>query len=246
LNLGVTNVDIKAEVLDIFAAKFMSFLRNPYSVKKVLNNIGGVRGFLPTNPKSLEQFKSVLAGKKPQQEYLCSQLKITPVEYREWLAALFMMLDRHGPEQINLMESTVKGLYEDPSNDVFVYVHNYADEHLDKRCLLSDLGYSIPCNNGDHLAFSFNLCSNAFITYVFADIAKIYPKEIRPEILDLYRQRHKNVQVLFQKNDLNALANYNRNVVYQCHCKVYSSSRTIYGLPGCGVTDNQLASIMKI
>jgi hypothetical protein len=32
--------DIKEEILAIFVAKFMNFLRNPFSIKKVLNTIG--------------------------------------------------------------------------------------------------------------------------------------------------------------------------------------------------------------
>jgi len=222
--------DIKAEVLNIFSAKFMSFLRNPYSIKKVLNTIGTIGTFHPTDPILLEQYNAILAGKKPQQKHLCSQLGITPAEYQAWLSALFMTLIRPSSEDLNLLERIVKNLYEDPSNDVSVVVYQYTDEHLDKRCLLSDRGYSIPLPGADHLAFSFNLCSNAFITYVFADIKKLAPRGTRPQLLDLYKRRHKNVRVIHVNNNLKELSIYNRRVVYQCFRGVYSSSQTIYGL----------------
>jgi hypothetical protein len=222
--------DIKAEVLNIFTAKFMNFLRNPYSVKKVLNTIGKLGTFYPTDPYLLEQYSAILAGKKPQQRYICSQLEITPAEYQAWLSALFMVLMRPSSGELNLLESIVKNLYEDPSNDVLVCVHQYVDEHSDKRCLLSDRGYSIPIPEGKHLAFSFNLCSNAFITYVFVDIEKAAPERTNPYLLEAYKKRQKKVTVRPSENDLAALSSYNRNVVYQCSHAVYSSSQNIYGL----------------
>lgn len=227
LQLGI---DIKAELLNVFTAKFMNFLRNPYSVKKVLNTIGSVNGYRPTDPNLLTQFTKVLAGRKPQQEYLCSELEISTAEYAAWLSALFMTLIRPGPGELNLLESIVKNLYEDVSNDVVVSVHQYTPDHSDKRCLLSDRGYSIPLPGSEHLAFSFNLCSNAFITYVFANVEKLAPKGTSPRLLDAYRRRRKIVRVTLAKNDLRALSTYNRNVVYQCFRRVYCSSQTIYDL----------------
>jgi hypothetical protein len=52
--------DIKTEILELFAAKLMNFLRNPYSVKKVLNTIGGVLQFHPTDPQILANMRPYL------------------------------------------------------------------------------------------------------------------------------------------------------------------------------------------
>jgi hypothetical protein len=57
--------DIKKEILEIFVAKFINFLRNPYSVKKVLDTIGSVLRFHPTEPELLARYNAVLAGRKP-------------------------------------------------------------------------------------------------------------------------------------------------------------------------------------
>ena len=222
--------DIKAEILNILAAKFMNFLRNPHSVKKILNTIGNLGGYHPLDPDLLRQYSAVLAGKKPQQEHLSLQLGITPAEYRAWLSALFMVLTRHDSGEPNLLECIVKALFEEPSNEVLVTVFYYTDEHLDKRCLLADRGYSTPVPEDEHLSFSFNLRSSAFITYVFADIEKAAPKAATREILETYKKRHKVVKVTPAKNDLRALSNYNRNVVYQCFNAVYSSSHFVYGV----------------
>ncbi len=228
--LQAGETDIKAEILDLFVAKFVNFLRNPYSVKKVLNSITPIFNYVPTDPEVLRQFRAVLDGKKPQQEFLCAQLGITPLEYRNWLAALFLLLVELGPDEPLLLEGIVKGLYEDPSNEVGVYVHQYSGEHLDKRCLLSDRGYSMPASESEHLSFSFNLSADAFISYVFINVATSAREGIRPDIMELFLKRKKNVSVRHLTNDLPMLALYNQRCVYQCHQTVYCSSRTLYGV----------------
>lgn len=229
--LGIGNSDIKKEILEIFVAKFMNFLRNPYSIRKVLNTIGGLLNFHPTNPELLYEYNAVLEGKKPHQEYLCHQLGINAEEYQKWLSALFLTIFRPQPNQMNLMEEIVKGVFENPSGLPLVFVHQYVGEHAEKRCLLSDRGYSIPIPENQAMSFSFNLCSNAFINYTFVDVEQFARRPIAPRILDAYRNLPKNVQVGFHKNDLRALSKYNQHVVYQCSRSVYCSSSTIYGLP---------------
>jgi hypothetical protein len=88
----------------------------------------------------------------------------------------------------------------------------------------------VPAPEDDHLSFSFNLCSNAFITYFFTDIARVARKGTPQEIIDLYLQREKKVSVHFRKSELPVLAAYNRSCVHQCFRTVYCSSRAIYGL----------------
>jgi len=229
LDLG--SGDLKKEVLEIFVAKFMNFLRNPYSVRKVLNTIGNVPRFHPTDPELLAQYNAVLAGRKPHQAHLCAQLDISPEQYQMWLSALFIMLVRSAPNEVNIMESIVKQVFERPSGFPMVCVYRYSGEHADKRCLLSDRGYATPLPQEPHLSFSFNLSSTAFIVYVFASIEELNLLYVPPpRVIDLYRTQQKNVRVLPFTNDLAALARYNQNVVYQCHHTVYSSSQLIYGV----------------
>jgi len=154
--------DLKKEILEIFVSKFMNFLRNPYSVKKVLNTIGDVLNFHPTDATLLAEYKAVVSGQKPHQIYLCSQLQISPAEYQMWLSALFMMFMRPAPTEPNFMESTVKGIFETPAGFPMVCVYRYSGEHSDKRCVLSDRGYSSPLAE-PYTSFSFNLSSTAFI-----------------------------------------------------------------------------------
>jgi hypothetical protein len=223
--------DIKEEILAIFVAKFMNFLRNPYSIKKALDTVGGVTRFEPTDPDLLTQFNAVLTGSKPHQDHLCAELGITTDEYRMWLASLFMMLMRPKPQEPNLMELTVKQLFERPSGFPMVCVHRYTCDDADKRCLLSDRGFASPLPDEPHLSFNFNLCSTAFITYLFGSVDDIkLPVAPPPHIIERYKTLGKTVYVHPFVNDFAALARYNQNVVYQCHRTVYSSSRTMHGV----------------
>ena len=223
--------DIKEEILAIFIAKFMNFLRNPFSIKKALNTVGILTNFVPTDPHLLAQFNAVLKGSKPHQNYLCRELEITADEYRMWLASLFMLFLRPAPDQPNMIELTIKGLFERPSGFPMVVVHRYTSDEPDKRCLLSDRGFASPLPDEPHLSFNFNLSSTAFITYLFASVDDIKLAVTPPQsLLERYKARGKTVYVHSFVDDFAALARYNQNVVYQCHRKVYSSSRTVHGV----------------
>ena len=62
--LRISNSDIKKEIIEIFAAKLMNFLRNPYSVKKVLNTIRGMLQFHPVDPSLLDRLSCRSGGKE--------------------------------------------------------------------------------------------------------------------------------------------------------------------------------------
>jgi hypothetical protein len=228
--LGQGSDDLKKEILEIFVAKFMNFLRNPYSVRKILNTISSVLRFHPTEPELLADYNAVLTGQKPHQTYLCAQLGINSEEYQEWLSALFMTLMRPVPGELNVMESIVKQVFESPAGYPMVCVYRYEGEHADKRCLLSDRGYSTPLPQDQHLSFNFNLCSTAFIAYIFASIDALNLARVPPGVIEMYRTQPRNVQVVHFTNDLAALERYNRNVAYQCNHSVFSSSPSVYGL----------------
>jgi hypothetical protein len=221
--------DVKKEMLEIFISRFLNFLRNPYSIKKVLNSIGHVLNFHPTDPVIQAEYKAVLNGQKPHQAHLCSQLDISPAEYQMWLSALFMMFMRPAPTEPNFIESLVKGMFETPAGFPMVCVYRYTGEHSDKRCVLSDRGYSTPLPE-PHGSFGFNLSANAFILYLFSSIEHLrLPYVPRPDVLELYKKQQKTVRVVPFVNDLPALERYNQNAIYQCHHAIYCSSRSIHG-----------------
>jgi hypothetical protein len=199
-------------------------------MKKVINTIGIVANYKPTDPDLMRLYKKIINGNRPQQNYLSSQFGITMDEYETWLRALFLLLVRQDDSQPNFLEQGIKGMYENPSHLVMVNIYHYDDEYENKRCLLSDRGLILPSPNESYLAFGFNLCSTAFVEYVFIDIDKAAPEETPKIILEACKNLPKSVNLRCLRNNLSALAHYNRLVIYQCHSKVYCSSKSIYGI----------------
>lgn len=224
--LNRNDPDIKAEIIDLFAAKLLNFVRNPFSVAKVLNSFPGLTRYDPADPSLLADYRRIVSGRKPQQTRLCTELGITDTQYVEWLRLLFMLLAPMMKDRPNLFEEVIKTLMEDPKTHVAAFVCEYDTE----RCLLSDRGFSQPIEDGPHMAFSFNLCSTAFIDYIFADPATLVEGRASPEFIaralaDRERLGQKQIHVTFRRNDLGMLARFNRRAVEQCYRRVYCSAK---------------------
>ncbi|MFD2205952.1 hypothetical protein [Kiloniella antarctica] len=225
--LPTPGADIKPEILNIFASKFLNFVRNPYSIKKALDTFFPLRNIHPTDPIHYKNFERVLNGRKPHQSYLCEQLGVTEEEYVDWLSVIFLCLTPIEGDQPNFLEKTVKDLFENPNLFIMVFIYTY-DE---KTCLLSDRGYSIPLpEKDDHMAWDFNLYSNGFIRYFFGDFDFLVPASASKYLIENLKVAPKSIPVHNVVNDLNELEQYNKHVVYQCHKNVFNSSVECYGL----------------
>jgi hypothetical protein len=224
LNAG--DRDIKAELIDLFAAKLLNFVRNPFCIPKVLNSFPGLASFDPTDPSLLTDYRRIVSGRRPHQAYLCRQLGISDAQYVGWLRLLFMLLVPLVDGRPNIFEEIIKRLLEDRKTHVAAFVFEYDSDH----CLISDRGFCQPLADGPHMAFSFNLCATAFVDYVFADPATLLQGKAQPEFIaealgNLQGLPTKHVYVTFQRNRLDMLARYNRRVIEQCHSHVFCSAR---------------------
>lgn len=223
--LNANNKDIKTEIIDLFAAKLLNFVRNPYSVVKILNTFPGLAGYDPVDPALLATYHRIVDGRKPHQAYQCARLGIGDAQYVEWLRVLFMLLTPMADGQANVFDQVIKGLFEDRKKHVAAHVFEYDSE----RCLLSDRGYSQPFEDGPHMGLSFNLCATAFITYAFFDPAALLEGKASPEFLQqalAYRDSlpENQIDVHFLRNHREMLASYNRHVIEQCHQHVFCSA----------------------
>jgi hypothetical protein len=213
--------DVKEEVIGLFAAKLLNFIRNPYSIKKMMNTFPKVGTYEPVDPVLLNSYRRILGGKKPQQKYLCSQLGISDGDYIEWLRALFILLMPAKEAHPNVFEHIIKSLLENRKTQVVAYVHEYDAN----TCLLSDRGFSQPVPDGPHMGFSFNLCSNAFIDYLFVDVGAMFQNRFAPRVIESYHNRPEvAVNVVLMRNNLPMLKRYNRRVVEQCYEHVYCAT----------------------
>lgn len=224
--LSNTGSDIKPEILNLFTSKLLNFVRNPYSIKKVLNTFPALKNVYPTNPVHYKNFEKVLKGRKPQQQQLCKHLGISEEEYSDWLGVIFLLLTQLEDGRTNFLEQVIKGLFENPDNFIMIIVYTYDD----KTCLLSDRGYSVPLPEQEHMAWDFNLNSHGFIRYIFGDLDTLLPPNTPKSIIETYKARPRSISVSHMINDLNTLGQYNKHVVYQCYKNIFSSSIKCYGL----------------
>ena len=218
--------DIKPEMLNLFVSKILNFVRNPYSIKKVLNTFPDLKNVRPTQPIHFQNFERVLKGKKPQQINLCTYLGVTEEEYADWLATIFLLLTPLEDNQPNFLEQVIKGLYENPDTFIMIIAYTYDK----KTCLLSDRGYSVPSPEDKHMVWDFNLDTHGFIRYFFGDMDLLAPENATKKLIETYKSQPKSINVHNIVNDLDALEQYNKHVVYQCHENVFCSSVECYGL----------------
>jgi hypothetical protein len=217
--------NIATELFNLFVAKLVNFIRNPYSVTKVVNTFGRFTDLHPTNPAIYETYARTMIGRQPHQAHLCHTLGISDDQYKTWLRLLFMLLTpMMGGSQTNFLEDSIQALFGREEEAILVHVHKYDDQ----RCLLSDRGFSSPIEQGKHMAFDFNLCENSFIRFLFLDYKTVLGREM-PEFIKRGLQRGpKVVRVTYQKNDLPALDVFHRRVIEQSYEHVYSSEKVVY------------------
>ncbi len=221
--LNARGGDAKAQVINLFAAKLLNLVRNPFSIQKVLNTFPCLASMEPTDPGLLESYHRIVLGKKPHQAYLCSLLGISDRQYIEWLQVLFMLLVPLGDGHLPFFEQIIKGIFENRKFSASVFVYEYDKHH----CLLCDRGCNQPLPDDDkRLSLSFNLCSTAFIYYIFAEPREIlkgrFPAEVIEKMLANYDRRPTvEVNVSYYRNDMEMLAKYNRHVIEYSYARVY-------------------------
>lgn len=223
--IRINGENIGSEVVSLFSMKFLNFVRNPYSIKKILNTFPTLMNVQPTDPTHLANFSKVLAGRKPQQEFLCRKLQISEKEYIAWLAILFLLLTPLASGNQNFHNETIRGLFE--SKDLYMMVIVYTYDH--HACLLSDRGFSEPLISGsDRMAYDFNLYSKGFIRYTFTTIDSVIPLGMSKSFVEYFKEKQQPVAHHYH-NDLESLERYNRHVIYQCCEKVFCSSSSVLG-----------------
>jgi hypothetical protein len=217
---------VNQELFDLFVAKMVNFIRNPFSVAKVLNTFGIIGQLHPTDPDIYALYERILTGRRPQQAYLCAKLGITDEQYGAWLRILFMLLTPLADGHATMLEQALGAMYEDRAYALLIHLHTYSTE----RCLLSDRGWTVPIPEGENLAFDFNLSAQAFIRYAFVNYNALLPSPMPPMIEAGLAMGPKVVQLAYFNDDLIALDVFHRRVIEQSFERVFSSALTPHGV----------------
>lgn len=213
----------------LFLAKMMNFIRNPYSVHKVLGTFGTLATVHPTDLEVCRVYERILHGRRPHQKYLCDIFEISDEQYGAWLRVIFLLLERLKDGHKNMLEQSLFSLYFAKDTHTTVDVYRYETE----RCLLCDRGTSTPLPEEHGLVLDFNLRCDAFIRYGFykfnASIA--CPP---PDVVASIMRGPKFVHADRHANDLVQLAIFNQRVVDQAHSRVFCATKDPYGVTTCG------------
>lgn len=224
--LALGSGDIKTEIIDLFAAKFLNFVRNPYCIEKVLNSFRKATDLEPTDPELLATYRKIVTGQKPHQGYLCRQLGISEEAYIRWLRLMFILLMDPGGEHPTLFDSLIKNLFETPGKYLSAIVYTYDNDF----CLLSDRSFSQAIPDGVHMSMSFNLCSKAFVDYTFADPVALVPGLTDPgfkrDAFEIWKTLPPVINVIPMRNHREGLARYNMRVIEQCRERVYCAAKS--------------------
>lgn len=215
------------ELVDLFAAKLLNFIRNPFCIQKVLNTFPDFATFEPTDQDLLAIYRTIVAGHRPHQAYVCRELDVSDDMYIDWLKLLFMLLTPLKSGQSNMFENMIKQLLENRNTHNAAFIQIYDNDY----CLLSDRGFCQPVPSSPHMTgWSFNLCSTAFVDYIFADVATFMNGRLSPQDLDqimaFRRKLPASLNVTSMKNDRNALAVYNKHVIQWSRERVYCAVKS--------------------
>ncbi len=218
--------EVAQELSGLFIAKMVNFIRNPYSVVKMINTFGVLAQLTPANPTIHAAYQRILNGRRPQQAFLCKKLGISDEQYSIWLRLLFMLLTPLADGVSNLFEQALNSLLVQRDHALHVHIHVYQTE----RCLVSDRGVTSPIPQEAHLVFDFNLSAHAFIRYAFLDYHAMLGRRAPADILAGLQRGPKQVQVSYLTDDYSALDVFHRRVVEQSYRRIYCSTTQPYGV----------------
>jgi hypothetical protein len=212
---------LSAVAVDLFIAKFINLLRNPYSVAKALNTIGLAAQYEPVDEQLRTKFRRIRAGAKPHIDATCQRFRLSREQYIRWIESLFMLLEVGMSPNETLLESIARQLFFGGYADVRVFT--YSPTHGGETCLISDRGFCTRISNAALLRLEFNLCSRAFIQYGFADLDRFTPD--RSPLIALAAQEMKLAipDVKYRSDDIEELRSFNRLTVNQSDSVVYGS-----------------------
>ncbi len=229
---------ITDEIIQLLTYKFLNIMRNPFCIKKTLNIFDHYKNHYPTDGELKQEFELISQLKQDDMHVFLSnhlnKLNVSIDEYKDWLRLLFLSLMPAPSNQGNILEGIVESILTDSTSVKHFRIDHYVDEHFDKCVLLSDRSWLICSeDNAPMLILKFNLSSNLMLTFGIVNLETqlriLTNGMITEEQMEYQKNQLKNIQCNYETNDLEALSEYNRAVIYQCYEKVFSSSLNIQG-----------------
>jgi hypothetical protein len=225
--LAAGDDNLKKEIVELFTAKLMNFLRNPFSIRKILNTFGLAADWQFGDPALASELDAAIKGSRPQRGTVCAQFGIMDEEYDRWLRVLFLLLTNVPGQPLNLFEEVVKGTLESNWTQVFVAEETGTDPN--QVFLLSDRGFNAFSPDlsahglGDAVTFEFNVCARASVSFTLADPTPLITSGRFPASA-VDKALRANVRVSHIRDNRDLLVRYNQRTVSHCAEMVFSAS----------------------
>lgn len=217
------------DFLNVFKAKILNMIRNPYCIKFTLNNFGNLSEHYPTDSDLKINFDKI--DNCSISSEIIAKYDVQEDEYKKWLKIIFLMITPLN-EGKYILDDYAENFFNFEKYLHLIVLCKYTNE----ACLLSDRSYvnlTELFNNVSGLSFGFNLRRDAFIyiTFMPNDLAKISTELLGSQgrnIAEFLIKRginsiQTNLNIQCYLDNLDLLKNYNKHVIYQCAKNVYAS-----------------------
>lgn len=228
-----TNVFTVEEFLNVFKAKLLNMIRNPYCIKFTLSSFQELNDCYPANLELKNTFDEI--------ERFCisedklTKYNVTEGEYKRWLRIIFLMITPLSEEKY-ILDNIAENFFNLEKYYHLIKLCKFSNE----VCLLSDRSYvnlSELFDKSRGISFGFNLRHDAFIymTFLPNDLERIADDLLGSQgkkIASFLKERgvnqiQTNLSIQPYIDNLELLRNYNRHVIYQCANNVFAASSNI-------------------
>lgn len=221
------------DFLNVFKAKLLNMIRNPYCIRYTLNNFGNLNDLYPRKTDLQINFNRI--SKHNISNEILNKYDVSAEEYKNWLKIIFLMITPLHTDQY-ILDTHAENFF---NLEKYYHIINLC-KYTEDNCLMSDRGYvnlSSLFDDVGGLCFGFNLRRDAFIylTFLPNDLEELAKKFKIPCSLNMMksfkRQGIKTIQtnlaIQLYVDNKELLKNYNRHVIYQCEKNVYASSKKV-------------------
>mgnify|MGYP000996415291 CR=1 FL=1 len=221
------------DFLNVFKAKILNMIRNPFCIEFTLNNFKQLSGSYPVNQELKAYYDKIDMHTIPVETLI--EFNVSEEKYKQWLKIIFLMITPlHDQKYIldNIAENFL-------NLEKYYHIINIC-KFTNEVCLLSDRGYvnlSSLFNQSNGLCFGFNLRRDAFIYLTFLPndlemITKQLSIPFNKSMIDEFKAIgiktiQSSLSIQCHVNNKELLKSYNRHAIYQCAKNVYAAKDSV-------------------
>lgn len=223
--------DITLEVVNIFLYKLMNIIRNPYFIKETIVIF---EDLLETDIIEDDDIIRVMNFTSKDKNKIYKEYKITVDDYKKWLMIIYLAITKKDEEGF-LLENIVRNIFNDKDyhKDVSIFFYD------DRFCLVSDKGFNLVSIGDGNFVLEFNLRRDVFISFPFFSsyyMSNLIKQELGvsdeyiQEVLSVKKRLNKSIEARKNSNKIEALSEYNKRTIQNCHEHVFGASTEYEGV----------------